>query len=241
MAGKGQRFSDAGYTIPKPLLPVDNKPMIVRAVEAMPSADTWVFVIRDDYLAEKDLLDTLRSVAKNTAIVVDPNPIGQLNSCLVAREFYENDEPLFVGACDFGMTYDQKEYEKVLRGGADVVAWSFTEQQNLVRNPQAWGWLRQDVARNVHGVSVKIPISNDPYHDFAITGSFTFRTGNYFLELAEELIKRGIKVKNEFYIDSLLGTAIERGDRVVSFPVRYFGWGTPADYEEYLHNKKSAS
>lgn len=245
MAGKGQRFTDAGYAVPKPLLPVAGKPMIVRATEAMPPADKWVIVIRQDYLSEKEALATLRSVAPDVTILVDPNPIGQLNSCLVAREFYDNDEPLFVGACDFGMVYDQKEYVRILHGEKDatsnkedaakppdIIAWSFTDQENLARNPQAWGWLKQDTERRVQGVSVKIPISDDPRHDFAITGSFTFRTGKYFIELAEELIRRDIKVKNEFYIDSLLGLGIERGDRVVSFPVKYIGWGTPADYEE---------
>ena len=240
MAGKGQRFADAGYTIAKPLLPVSGKPMILRALECMPPADRWVFVVREDHHAqEKEVIDALRSVSNNTTILVDPNPTGQLNSCLVAKEHYDNDEPLFVGACDFGMVYNAEDYLSVMkRPGVDVVVWSFTGQPNLSRNPQAWGWLKQDAHNKVSGVSVKIPLSDDPFHDFAITGSFSFKSGKYFLELAEELMRRGIKVKNEFYIDSMLGVAIERGDNVVSFPVQYIGWGTPADYEEYLYWEK---
>ena len=36
MAGSGRRFSDAGYKLPKPLLPVAGVPMVVQAVRDLP-------------------------------------------------------------------------------------------------------------------------------------------------------------------------------------------------------------
>ncbi len=235
MAGKGQRFSEAGYKQSKPLIPVSGKPMIVRAVESMPKADKWVFVVRQEHLEEKEVIDTLKSVAKDVKVLVDPNPTGQLNSCLVTKEYFNNNEPLFVGACDFGMVYDQEKFQQLITSGtADLVSFSFTEQPNLSRNPQAWGWLKQDDQMHISGVSVKIPISKNPYSDYAITGSFAFKSGRYFLNLAEELIKRDIKVKGEFYIDSMIALACELKHNVISFPVKYIGWGVPADYEEYV-------
>lgn len=242
MAGSGKRFSDAGYTIPKPLLPVLGKPMILQAVQCMPPADRWVFVIREEYLKEEELLETLKSVASNTTVLVDPNPIGQLKSCLVAREHYDADETVFVGACDFGMTYDLSAYQRLIDPHnptrPSIVSWSFTGQQNLVRNPKAWGWLKQDAGGTISGVSVKVPISDDPLHDYAITGSFTFKSGKDFLTIAEELMRRDIRVNGEFYIDSMLGLGIELGYTAQSFTVTYVGWGTPSDYEEYLQNTK---
>jgi dTDP-glucose pyrophosphorylase len=248
MAGKGQRFADAGYTVSKPLIPVLGKPMIFRAVQSMPPADQWVFVIRQDHADDPALMEALRSTAQKVAILVDPNPVGQLNSCLVAKEYYDNDGSMFVGACDFGMTYDVRKYEALVGPASvdrpDVVAWSFTGQPNLASNPKAWGWLKQDADGWVSGVSVKVPISDDPIHDFAITGSFTFTNGKTFLKIADELMRRGIKVNGEFYIDSMLGLAIEMGYRVRSFPVEYFGWGTPADlktYEEHYRHENGGN
>src|SRR4029077_8412671 len=109
----------------------------------------WVFVIRDDYQNEKELLDALSSVAKDTTILVAKDSPGQLNSALLARQFYENsDEPVFIGACDFGMAYQETDYLNALRGkdgkAPDIISWSFTEQPNLAKNPQAYGWLKQD-------------------------------------------------------------------------------------------------
>lgn len=240
MAGRGQRFAEADYKLSKPLIPVSGKPMIVRAVESMPRADKWVFVVRQEHLDEKEVMDTLKSVAADVTVLVDPNPTGQLNSCLVAKEYFDNDQPMFVGACDFGMVYDESKFETLMNSGqADMVSFSFTKQQNLSRNPQAWGWLKQDTDMKIHGVSVKIPISENPFNDFAITGSFAFKSGKYFLSFADELIKRDIKVKNEFYIDSMIGLACELGHNVISFPVKYIGWGVPADYEEYVWWEKA--
>lgn len=243
MAGKGQRFADAGYKISKPLLPVSGKSMIVRAVESMPPADKWVFVVRQDHFDDKEVLQTLKSVAKNVVVLVDPDPMGQLNSCLVAKDYFANEKDVFIGACDFGMKYDLAAYQKLLNNEErpDIISWSFTDQQNLARNPQAWGWLVLDNDNEddndsrfstVKGVSVKVPISDNPINDHAITGSFTFASGKEFLKIADELMKRQIKIKNEFYIDSMLALAIELGYKVKSFDVNYVGWGTPADYEE---------
>ncbi len=234
MAGKGQRFADAGYKQSKPLIPVSGKPMVIRAMESMPKADQWVFVVRPDHLQEHEVMETLKSASDRVTILVDENPTGQLNSCLVAKEFYDNDQPMFVGACDFGMVYDEKKFEQMMDSGkADLVSFSFSQQPNLSRNPQAWGWLRQDKEMRIYGVSVKIPLSDNPFKDYAITGSFAFKSGKYFLRLADELIKRDIKVKGEYYIDSMIQLACELGHKVVSFPVKYIGWGVPADYEEY--------
>ncbi len=244
MAGSGKRFTDAGYTTSKPLIPVSGKHMILRAVECMPKADKWIFVVRQEHRDEKAVIDTLKSVAKNVIIIVDPNPTGQLKSALVAKEEYDTDDVLFVGACDFGMIYDHKKYGALMNPHnphmPDVVSWSFTRQPNIARNPQAWGYLKIDKDHAIHGVSVKVPISDNPYTDFIITGSFSFKSGKLFLKLAEELMKRDIRVKGEFYIDSMLGLAVELGYVVKSFPVdKYIGWGVPADYEEYLYWEKA--
>ena len=35
MAGKGIRFHSAGYSVPKPLIPIQDKPMIQQAVDSV--------------------------------------------------------------------------------------------------------------------------------------------------------------------------------------------------------------
>ena len=50
MAGVGQRFVDGGYDTPKPLIEVDELPMIVQAANSLPVADYWVFICRKEHV-----------------------------------------------------------------------------------------------------------------------------------------------------------------------------------------------
>ena len=236
MAGKGTRFIEKGYKISKPLLPVSGQPMIVRAARSLPKAKKWVFVVRQEHLVDQKLIAVLKSTGENVDIIADPNPIGQLNSCLVAEDYYPDKDYMFVGACDFEMSYNEKKlFNLIKKEEPDMISFSFTKQKNLSRNPVAWGWLKLGEKNRITGVSVKVPISDNPFNDNAITGSFAFKNGKVFMKIAKELIRRGITVKGEYYIDSMINIANDLGYKVVAFPVTYIGWGVPEDYEEYIY------
>ena len=38
MAGEGKRYLDEGYDVPKPLIDVSGKPMIIQALDDLPNA-----------------------------------------------------------------------------------------------------------------------------------------------------------------------------------------------------------
>ena len=49
-------------------------------------------------------------------------------------------------------------------------------------------------------------------------------------------------INNEYYVDIAMNHAIALGTRVYLLDVeQYIGWGTPLDYENYLHRLKFAS
>ncbi|KKL04319.1 hypothetical protein LCGC14_2617280, partial [marine sediment metagenome] len=50
MAGEGSRFSEAGYTVPKPLIEVSGKPMIQKVVENLPFDADFIFLVRQEHL-----------------------------------------------------------------------------------------------------------------------------------------------------------------------------------------------
>ena len=51
MAGRGSRFTAAGYTIPKPLIEIDGRPMIELVTENVRPAEAHRFI----YICHKDL------------------------------------------------------------------------------------------------------------------------------------------------------------------------------------------
>ena len=52
MSGFGERFRRAGYTLPKPLIPVDGKPMIAHVLDLFPGSEDVIFICNEDHLFE---------------------------------------------------------------------------------------------------------------------------------------------------------------------------------------------
>ncbi|MEW5755401.1 MAG: hypothetical protein AB1810_03795 [Pseudomonadota bacterium] len=50
MSGFGERFRKAGYTVPKPLIEIDGKPIIAHVIDMFPGEKNFVFVCNQDHL-----------------------------------------------------------------------------------------------------------------------------------------------------------------------------------------------
>ena len=86
MAGLGQRFADVGYALPKPLIPVDGVPMIVRAVEDLPETERHVFVVHPHHVQQHGIDRILQDQFRNARIVVAPGLTrGQACTVRLAR------------------------------------------------------------------------------------------------------------------------------------------------------------
>ena len=71
MAGRGSRFSDAGYVDPKPLIPVHGLPMIEVVINNLrPRCDhRFVFVCQQEHLSNYDLTNILKRAAPDCEII----------------------------------------------------------------------------------------------------------------------------------------------------------------------------
>ena len=50
MSGFGERFKKAGYTIPKPLIEINDKPIIQHVVEMFPGETNFIFICNKEHL-----------------------------------------------------------------------------------------------------------------------------------------------------------------------------------------------
>lgn len=236
MAGAGQRFADVGYQLPKPLIPVADKPMIVRAAGFLPKPDQWVFVCRQEHIAQAQIDRELKKLFQPAEIVsVDHLTEGQACTCLLAKEFLEPDAVLTIGACDNAMNYDAGKFEAALGAAdCDALIWTFRNNPAVLQDPRMYGWVDADTSGRVRRVSVKVPISDKPMNDHAVIGAFTFKRARDFVNAAEAMIRANRRIKNEFYVDEAMNVAVEQGLHVKVFEVEhYICWGTPRDLDTY--------
>ena len=101
MAGKGQRFIEAGYNVPKPLLNLGDKPIIEYIIKTMRMPHSqFVFIVRQDHCDEANL--------------------GAICTVLLAKEHFDDDNPVIIKDCDQIINWNPRAFmEFVLRRNAD--------------------------------------------------------------------------------------------------------------------------
>jgi dTDP-glucose pyrophosphorylase len=232
MAGAGQRFADVGYTVPKPLIEVGGVPMAVRSAQSLPDADHWIFICRQEHIAQHHLDDVLRDhFAGAEVLTIDRLTEGQASTCMLATPSLRDDDMLTIGACDNAMVWDREGFDTASTE-ADAMIWTFRDNLAVEQDPTMYGWVAVDPEGLVTRVSCKVPISDEPRKDHAVIGAFTFRRASTFVHCVESMIAAERRLNGEFYMDVALDECVRLGYRVSPWEVReYVCWGTPKDYE----------
>lgn len=237
LAGRGSRFVKEGYKTPKPLLEISGKPMIIQAARSLPNTKTKIFVTLKEHLRNFPLKNILEDEFTDCQIVsINEVTEGQAITCSLGLKELDNEASLIIAATDNGMIYDQVKYQKLINDkNVDAVVFTFKHHISSKTNPQMYGWVKND-KNNAVSISVKAPISKDPYNDHAIVGTFYFKKVKFFRQALESLITKGDRINGEYYVDSLMGELIELGLNVKVFEVEdYICWGTPNDYETFIY------
>ena len=228
MAGAGSRFQQAGYTFPKPLIDVKGKPMIQVVVENLGIDANFIFVVQKEH-REKYNLDTLLNlIAPNSKVVeVDGLTEGAACTALLAKEYIDNDNPLFFANSDQFVEWDSTEFMyKMNETDADGGIVSFR-----ATHPK-WSFAKVDENGLVTEVAEKNPIS-----DIATVGYYYWKKGSDFVKYAEDMIEKDIRVNNEFYVCPVFNQAIEDNKEIRTFDIpKMWGLGTPEDLKYYLEN-----
>lgn len=244
MAGEGTRFSKDGYKLPKALIPVSGEPMIVQVIRSLPQADKWVFVVRKEHVETYNIDMVIQNEIPGAVIIpLDATTEGQASTCMLALQDVPDDEEVFIAACDNSFLYNEEKFNTLrTREDVEAIIWTFSEDKLLTDNPEAWGWLRvAEDNETIEDVSVKIPVSDNPYTDHAVVATFYFKRAGEFKEAYNTMYEEDYRINGEFYVDSMPIFYNKLGKKSVLFDVDlYVGWGKPSDlYEyqlrEYLH------
>jgi len=231
MAGAGSRFEQAGYTFPKPLIEVKGKPMIQVVVENLNLEANYIYVVQKAH-RQKYNLDTLLNLITPGCKIVETDGLTEGAACtaLLAKEFIDNDSPLFFANSDQFVEWDSNEFMyKMNETNADGGIVSFT-----ATHPK-WSFAKINEEGLVTKVAEKNPISN-----IATVGYYYWKNGSDFVKYAEQMIDKNIRVNNEFYVCPVFNQAIEDHKQIRTFNTAgMWGLGTPEDLNYYLEHYKN--
>lgn len=226
MAGAGSRFMEAGYDFPKPLIDVNGKPMIEAVVSSLGINATYTYIVQKEHFKKYNLDYVLNLITPNCNIVqIDGITEGAAITCLMAKKFINNDQPLIMANSDQIVDWDSREfiydlYTKNADGG--IATFKSTHPK--------WSYAKIGADGAVIEVAEKKPIS-----DNATVGIYYWKHGSDFVKYTEQMVDKDIRVNGEFYTCPVFNEAILDGKRIYTQTVKkMWGIGTPEDLNTYL-------
>jgi dTDP-glucose pyrophosphorylase/CBS domain-containing protein len=212
--GRGKRLSPLTDTIPKPMLPLGDKPIIEHNIDRLIS-----YGIQKIYISVKYLGDQIKEY------------FGDGSSKGISIEYIWEDEPL--GTAGALSLVDKFDTDHVLLMNSDL--FTDVDFEDLYLD-----LLNQDADMAVASTEYKVDVpyavfetDNDTVVDFKEKPSYVYHSNAGIYILKKELIYK--IPKNEFYdITDLMEKLVNDGGKLVHNPITGF-WidiGSPVDYKQ---------
>ena len=229
MAGAGSRFAKAGYTFPKPLIQVNGTPMIQVVVDNLQLDANYIFVVQKAHIEKYNIDAMLKLMVPNCIVVVtDGVTEGAACTALLAKEYIDDNNPLFFANSDQYVEWNPIEFMYAMQetqADGGIVTFKDTHPK--------WSFAKVDENDVVVEVAEKKPIS-----DNATVGYYYWKHGSDFVKYAEQMIRKNIRVNNEFYICPVYNEAIQDGKKIkIHRSHKMWSLGTPEDLDFFTkHN-----
>lgn len=225
MAGRGQRFVDAGYKLPKPLIDVAGKPLIQRVVESLDLPGQYIYIVQQEHLDSKeyDLCCLLNRITPKCIIIpVKEVTQGAVCSCLLAYNYINNESPLIIANSDQILRFSRADF---------LMKTTYTDGCLLTfeANDPKWSYVKTS-KEQVLEVAEKKVVSNQ-----ANCGLYAWAEGKDFVWSANRLIADDIRTNNEFYIAETYNILINKGYYITAHKaIEMLPAGTPTDLENTI-------
>lgn len=227
MAGRGSRFANAGYQMPKPLIDIHGHPMIEYVTRNIrpDCAHRFIYICQQEHLERYHLAQELERMAPGCAIVtVDHITEGAACTVLLAERYIDNENALMIANSDQFVDMDINQYLEAL-GEYDGLI------MTMPASDPKWSFIRFDENGLVSMVREKEVISNE-----ATVGIYNYRHGSEFVTYAHQMINKNIRVNGEFYVAPVYNEMIAAQKRIAYHNVGpgMYGLGTPEDLQRFL-------
>jgi len=238
MSGFGERFRRAGYTVPKPLIEVEGKPIIAHVIDMFPGEKDFIFICNQAHLDEQayGMESILRNYCPSGKIVgISPHKLGPVHAVLqIEPHLFDPDEPVIVNYCDFTCYWNWDHFKKFVKeaGCAGAIpAYKGFHPHSLGSTNYAYlresgGW--------VQDIQEKQPYTHNRMEEFASSGTYYFATAAIMHEAFRTAMEQHFHTGGEYYVSLAYKSLLAHHQPIAIYPLQHFmQWGTPEDLAEY--------
>lgn len=227
MAGLGSRFKLSGYTVPKPLIPIDGKPMIQHAVDTLGIKGNYIFICQKEH----NLKPHLEAIYPGCKVIeIDYITKGSACTVLLAKTYINNNLPLIITNCDQIMWWDDKSFSTFVKNypyDGFVVTYTESTPKNSY------------VKLNREGFAVEFA-EKKVISSISLNGIHYWKHGKDFVYSTQNMIKTNEQYNNEFYVAPTYNTLIKDGKNIGVYHIpneQHNAVGTPEDLIKYADKK----
>lgn len=231
MAGEGSRFKQVGYTVPKPMIEINGKPMIQHVVDNLNIDANFIFCIRKDHEEQFNISEFIKKFEPSAKfVIIDSLTEGAACTTLLAKELIDNEQELMIVNSDQLVVFNSNEFYHAMNNeNIDGSILTFESDETK------WSYVSLDEHNKVTNVVEKEVISNH-----ATVGIYYWSKGSNYVKYAQQMINKNIRYghsfngKGEFYVAPVYNEAIKEDKVFRIYDVeRMIGLGTPEDMENY--------
>lgn len=237
MSGFGERFRRAGYTVPKPLIEIDGKPIIAHVIDMFPGETDLIFICNQDHLDNPAyrMAEILRHYCPTGLIVgIAPHKLGPIHAVRQVAHMIDPDRPVVVNYCDFTCYWDWANFKNFVKTTACVGAIPAYKgfhphtlgSTNYAYIRESLGWVKD--------IQEKQPYTDNRMEEFASSGTYYFDSGKTMSEAFRKTMEQQLDIGGEYYVSLAYKPLLADGQSIAVYPLQHFmQWGTPDDVREY--------
>ena len=230
MAGEGKRFKDEGFLEPKCMIKVNNKTLFEWSMESLPIniSKKVIFVCLEKHEKDfgiskfiKNVMDKKYPKLKYELVYLKQITRGQAETVLQTKHLIRPENILIIYNIDtyFVSTRLKSKILTMKNRGIDGLLGCFES------NNDDLSFIELNEKGFVKQVKEKQKISNN-----ASTGLYVFTNAKNFFQTTEEMIKKNIKVKDEFYVSEIYNMLLDSGGKFeIDVAEEFTPFGTPND------------
>ena len=226
IGGLGTRFPKKTYHLPKPLIDINGKTMIQRALESLNLDGKYFFIIRNDEFNESIKNEISKVVSGAIFIEIEKTTEGPASSVLLFKKYINTKEELVTANCDQIMEWNSSLFLHNVRlyDGAVVTYHSDTEKNSYVkldRNGKPIKFAEKEVISNI-----------------SLNGIHYWKKGVDFINSAEQMIDANDRAENgEFYISISYNYMIKANKKIGIYHIpneSHHAVGVPLELERFI-------